>query len=211
MPLRRVRSAADRRRRLRSSLAPRSPEEHGPPTTVGIHAARRRVPRLRSLRRLLPRESDRARSRLALLPLFLAVHHALHVVALAPEVLAHRAPEARVDEVMDAVRQRRQEPAHPLVLAARARFEARDLALDALFDRVVIANIEVQKRVFLGRAPGAAVERVGAREVERARDHPTALVGREDDLHVLFHAIANLAEESSVQVPPAPAKLVVSD
>src|SRR5262245_12239155 len=106
-----------------------------------------------------------------------------------------------------AVRERRAKPAGFLVLAPRARLESRDLALDALLDRVVVTNVEVQKRMFFGRSPIAPVERVRPDQVERPRDDPPAIDPGQDDFDVVRHPIADVEEKVAVQIAATPTKL----
>ena len=67
LPLQRLRSAPHRRRRLRQARYLRQAQEPRARPQNRVHAARRRLPRLRLMRRRLPRKSDQARSRFALI------------------------------------------------------------------------------------------------------------------------------------------------
>ena len=53
--------------------------------------------------------------------------------------------------------------ARELVFALRAGLDHRELVGDRIVDRLVIADLEMQERVMLDRAPMAAVERVRSR------------------------------------------------
>src|SRR5439155_16076906 len=89
---------------------------------------------------------------------------------------------------------------------------------DALFDRVVVADLEVQERHVDVRAPVTSVETPRLRDVERAAEHAIALP-REHDFDrgtswvreiVALHreSLARESEEFFVQVAAAPDELV---
>ena len=62
--------------------------------------------------------------------------------------------------------QRGVEAAQPLVLAAGARFEARDSVGDAMFDGRVVTDVEVQVLQVLEASPVTPVEHAGLLQVE---------------------------------------------
>ena len=94
---------------------------------------------------------------------------------------------------------RRQEPARELVHALRAALEARDPALDAEVDRLVIARLEMQARHVFARAPVAAPKRRGVEDVERgAQALPVAVA--EHEHHVRGEAVRDALEELERQV-----------
>ena len=69
------------------------------------------------------------------------------------------------------------EAARDLVLAAGAALEDLHAAGDALVDRVVVADVEVQERVLLEAAPIAAVEMRRRGDVEGAGDELAVALG----------------------------------
>ena len=63
--------------------------------------------------------------------------------------------------------------ARELVLALGAGLDAAQSARKREVDRLIVADLEMQKRPVLDRAPVAAVERVVANEIDRAGDIPS--------------------------------------
>ena len=59
-----------------------------------------------------------------------------------------------------------------LVLALGAGLNAAQSARKREVDRLIVADLEMQKRPVLDRAPVAAIERVVANEIDRAGDLP---------------------------------------
>src|SRR5262245_31771660 len=80
--------------------------------------------------------------------------------ALGLEEARDRRGETRVRQVVEAPGRPRVEAAQELVIAARAGLEARDARLDAVLDRRVVADVEVEVAYGLEPAPVAPVERV---------------------------------------------------
>jgi inorganic pyrophosphatase len=68
------------------------------------------------------------------------------------------------------------------------------LALDGEVDGLVVADLEMQEGVVLDAAPVAAVEGVGADEVDRAGDVAAAAAGHDQE-DVVGHALADQREE----------------
>src|SRR5581483_5963736 len=94
------------------------------------------------------------------------------------------------------------EAAEPLELAARAGLEALDAAPDAVLDRGVVADVEVEEADLLVRPPVAAVEHPALLHVERAGKEvlPAA---RGEEAEVVAEALAQEVEEPLRQVPAA--------
>src|SRR4051794_32819215 len=76
-----------------------------------------------------------------------------HIGALALEIIRDRAAQRRVGDVMAGKRGDRKVAARELVLALRARFDAREAMLNGVIDRLVITELEMQERMVLDRAP----------------------------------------------------------
>src|SRR5262249_9117400 len=74
---------------------------------------------------------------------------------------------------------------------------------DRELDRLIVADLEMQKRVMLDRAPVAAEQGVGADEIDGACD-PAVVAPRHDQQDVLGHALADQREEGTVEIGPAP-------
>src|SRR3990167_4098538 len=90
-----------------------------------------------------------------------------------------------------------------LVLALRAGLHPGESALDREFDRLMVADLEMQERAILDPSPIAPIERVAADEVERAGDR--ASVGFSDDHHDFRrHRFGDLREERARQIGPPP-------
>ena len=85
------------------------------------------------------------------------------------------------------------------MLAPRTGLEGVEAARDRVFDRVVVADVEVEKRALLDRAPVATEEPISAADVERARDRTTR-VARDHDLDRFGHPRDHELEEFSIQV-----------
>src|SRR4051812_43410722 len=86
-----------------------------------------------------------------------------------------------------------------LVLSLRAAFEKRDAALDAEFQRLVVAGLVVQAWNIFDASPVASVERILAEEIQRRGDGPALALG-DDEEHVARHALHQHPEELPVQV-----------
>ena len=98
---------------------------------------------------------------------------------------------------------RRHVAARNLVLALGACFDAGELVLDGVLDRLVIAKLEVQERMVLDGAPVAAKQGVGADEVDGPGDPaPVALGHHQQD--TIAHLLAHQRIEFARQIRPAP-------
>ena len=93
--------------------------------------------------------------------------------------------------------------ARNLVLALRARFDRFQAAPDRKIHGLVIADLEMQKRMMFDRAPVAAKQRIGADEIDGAGDPATVAPGH-DERDVLSHAFADQRKEAAGEVGPAP-------
>ena len=90
--------------------------------------------------------------------------------ALALEKIGDGAAQAQIPDPMGAVGPHRQIAAGKFVLALCACFDAGELVLNGEVDRLVVADLEMKAGMLLERAPIAAVQRIGADEVERTGD-----------------------------------------
>jgi hypothetical protein len=90
--------------------------------------------------------------------------------ALALEIIGDGAAKPGVSDPMGAVGLDGKITAGELVRALGAGFDARELALYGKVDGLIVADLEMQARVLLERAPIAAIERVGADKIQRAGD-----------------------------------------
>src|SRR6266849_8876868 len=70
-----------------------------------------------------------------------------HIGALMPEIVRYRAAQIGVGDVMRGIGGLGEIPARDLVLALRARFDGFQAAPDRKIDGLVIADLEMQKRV----------------------------------------------------------------
>src|SRR3974377_928776 len=96
------------------------------------------------------------------------------VGALAFEKIIDCSPEPRIDDVMRRISCRRKIAARYLVLALRSRLDTRKPVLDGVLDGLVIAEFEMQEWVVLDGAPMPTEQRVGADEIDGARDPSAA-------------------------------------
>ncbi len=86
-----------------------------------------------------------------------------HIGALALEIVVDRAAQRRIGDVVRRIGGDRQIAARELVLALGAGLDAGELVRDGEFDRLVVAELEMQERVVLDAAPVAAEQRVASR------------------------------------------------
>ena len=124
----------------------------------------------------------------------------VHVRAFAPQVVANGGPEAWIDDPVHGPGVRRDEAAAHLVFALRAGLEARDAALDAELDALVVTGFEMQAVVLLARAPVAAVQRRRALQKNTADRRGLAVVARALDHELLAERLRHRAEERARQI-----------
>src|SRR5437868_9253948 len=117
--------------------------------------------------------------------------------------LGNRVTEAPVRNEVRAPGDYRLVAARNLVLALRAGLNASEAMVDRPFDRLVIAEFEVEEWHFLGAAPVAAVERVRADEIQRAGDRLRTTAGEEEQ-HRLAEPLSDEVEELPREVGIAP-------
>src|ERR1700674_5893663 len=104
------------------------------------------------------------------------------VSALVLQIVGDGTAKRGVGDIMRGIGRDGSVAAQDLVGALRARLDHLQAALDRVFDRLVIANLEMQERPVLDRAPIAAVDRVATEEIERAGDElPPALRPHQHD------------------------------
>ena len=123
--------------------------------------------------------------------------------ALALEIIGDRAAQAQVSDPMRAVSLDRQIAAGKLVGALRAGLDARKPVRDRELDGLVVANLEMQERVLLDRPPIAAVERIRADHVQRARHVAPGALGEHQEQPV-GHRRPEQAEAAPVEIGRAP-------
>src|SRR5208282_4142506 len=131
----------------------------------------------------------------------------LDLAPLAREEVANRAAEALVRDVVRAVRERGIEAAQPLVFAAGARLEARDSVGDAMLDRRVVADVEVQVLQVFKTSPVASIEHARFLQVEGPGHQLAPAIGA-DQADVAPEALAHLGEELACQVTAAPVEFL---
>src|SRR3982074_1611932 len=111
-----------------------------------------------------------------------------HIGAFALEIVRYRSAQVGVGDVMRRIGGLRQIAARQLVLALRARLDGFQAAPNRKLDRLVIADLEMQKRMMLDRAPVAAEQGIGADEIDGAGD-PAAPTPGHHQQHVPCHAL----------------------
>src|SRR5258706_9366339 len=94
-----------------------------------------------------------------------------------------------------------------LEVASRAGLEAANRFLQAVFDRRVVTDVEVQEADLLEGAPVAAIEYVALANIERAGDD-VASAPSEHQAKTVLPATSQQIEERGIQIPTAPIKLV---
>src|SRR5262245_5045570 len=116
--------------------------------------------------------------------------------ALALEKILDCAPQGGIDDVVRGIGRDRQVAARDLVLALGAGLDAAKLVLDGVLDRLVIAQLEMQERMVLDRAPMAAEQRVGADEINGAGDEAAVALG-----HHQQDAVGHLFPDQRIELP----------
>src|SRR5664280_2538833 len=89
----------------------------------------------------------------------------LYISPFAGEIFRNRPAQARIGDEMGGIGRVRQVAARQLVFALRAGLDPLELVGDRIVDGLVIAELEMQERVVLERAPIAAIKRVRPDEV----------------------------------------------
>src|SRR5689334_2808901 len=107
--------------------------------------------------------------------------------------------ELRMREPMRRVRLLRHESARKLVLALRAAFEEADAALDAKFERLIVAGFEVQPGDVVRRSPIAAIEGVRVMDVERCADR-LAFEVAEHEQQIVRHRLRETLEQLATEI-----------
>src|SRR5690349_16326316 len=131
----------------------------------------------------------------------------LDVAALARKKISHRLAQSRMPKIVHAPRQRRIEPSQPFVLAARARLEAPNPALDTMLDRRVVAHVEMQELQLFEASPITPVEHPGLLEVDGPRDQ-LAVPPCANKTHVPLEVFADHLKELARQILPSPIELL---
>src|ERR1700759_3712181 len=90
--------------------------------------------------------------------------------ALTAQIVRYGVAKIRVDDVMRRVGGVRQISARELVLALRAGLDHLEAARNREFDGLIVADLEMQERMMLDRAPVAPEQRARADEIDRACD-----------------------------------------
>src|SRR4029079_14228340 len=104
---------------------------------------------------------------------------------------------------MHAVGLNREIAAGELMGALGAGLDPGEAMLNGVVDSLVVADLEMQTGMLLDGAPIAAIERIGANEVEGAGDGAAIALGEhEEDL--VGHALADQAEEFAREIGRAP-------
>src|SRR6202171_6595780 len=91
-----------------------------------------------------------------------------NVHALTPEILVDGAAQTGVGDVVRGISGLRQVAARDLVFALRAGLDGFEAAPDRKVDGLIIADLEMQERMMLDRAPVAAERRIGTDEIDPA-------------------------------------------
>src|SRR5579885_3216357 len=127
----------------------------------------------------------------------------LHIGALALEIVLNRPPEGRIRNVVRRISGVRKIAARELMLALGPGLDARQPVSDGIFDRLVIADLEMQERMMLDRAPMAAEQRAVADEVDRPGDEAAGPL-RHDQHGLVRHGLPDEGKEFAGQVGTPP-------
>src|SRR6266852_2541777 len=87
-----------------------------------------------------------------------------HIGPLVLQIVGDRAAERGVGDIMRGMGGDRAVAARDLVGALRARLDHLQALLDRVLDRLIVADLEMQERPVLDRAPIAAIDRLAAEE-----------------------------------------------
>src|SRR5579883_2523095 len=112
------------------------------------------------------------------------------IAALALEIFVDGAAQAGIGDEMRGIGGARLVAAGELVLALRAGLDDLEAMLDGVVDCLVVADLEMQERMMLDRAPVPAEQRVRADEIDRTRD-PAVIAAGHHQQHVASHALAD--------------------
>ena len=123
--------------------------------------------------------------------------------ALVSEIVGDRPGEPRVGELVRRIGEGRPIAARELVLALGAGLDPAQSAREREIDRLIVADLEMQERPVLDRAPVAAVERVVADEIDRAGDIAPG-AARHHQEHAVGERRADQIEESAGEIGAAP-------
>src|SRR5216683_5953632 len=132
---------------------------------------------------------------------------ALPISPLAREEVADRAAQAVVRDIVGAMRERGIEAAQPLVFTAGAGLEARDSIGDAMLDRGVVADVEVQILQVFKTSPVTPVEHARPLQVEGPGDQLAPTI-RANQADVALEALAHLGKELARQITAAPVEFL---
>jgi hypothetical protein len=128
-----------------------------------------------------------------------ALYLTLDHVAFAGKELRDCTPESRIGDPVSAVSRRREIAALDLMRPLGARLDALQSVCNCEFDCLIIAAFEMEELVVSIAPPIAAVDRIFAEKVKRARDVIGAAARHhEDDL--LGHSLADQREEAAIEV-----------
>ena len=89
------------------------------------------------------------------------------------------------------------------MLALGACFDTGKLMGNRVVDGLIIANLEMQKRVMFDRAPIAPVQAIATDDVQRARDVGSIALGH-DEQAGLRHRLPKQREKLAIEIRPAP-------
>src|SRR5690606_11492740 len=112
-------------------------------------------------------------------------------VALLLEEARDGIAETRVGDPVHRVRFDREITARQLVLSLRSGLDARKPVRDGIVDRLIVAELEMKKRMVLGGAPVPAEETVAANEIQGSGDIRAGAL-RQDQQTAVGHVLAEL-------------------
>src|SRR5450759_4971919 len=126
-----------------------------------------------------------------------------HIGPLAREILGYRPPQRRIGDEMRGIGGHRQVAARQLVLALGAGLDARQSVGDRVFDGLIVAQLEMQKRMVLDGAPVAPVDRIDPEKIDGAGNPAPGAAGHHQQ-DAVAHLLADDREEFAGKVGPAP-------
>src|SRR3990170_2200040 len=129
--------------------------------------------------------------------------HVRHLGTLGLQVARDGGLEARIGKPVERVGSLGQVAARELMRALSAGLDAAKAMGNGVLDRLIIAELEVQARVMLDRAPVAPVQAIAADQVQGAGDGAAGALG-EDQETTVRHGCAEQREKAPVEVGLSP-------
>src|SRR5262249_10912162 len=127
----------------------------------------------------------------------------LDIKALAREIIGDRPAQAGVGNKMRRVGGVRHVASRQLVLAPGASFDPLEVIRNRVFDRLVVAELEMEERMVLDRSPISAVKRLATDEID-SPGNPTPCAARRHKQDAIADLVANDGKKIAREIGPPP-------